>query len=235
MTSPAIVQHVDRLELTLTPKLWDFAVERAAEIETEFAARQRQMPALWNGPVLLLHRQDIRDGVFYGDFLRTDFASCSTWHTWGRPEAGIRDCSAAAAIKSADGAYVLGVMGQHTFNGGRIYFPCGVPDLSDIVDGKVDFDCNVQRELKEETGLDIGEFEAEPGWTMVSDGPFIAHMKVLHSNQTAEVLRERILAELAKEAEPELSDIRIVRSTADFDPRMLSLVTAFLEKRFAGN
>lgn len=234
MNSQPLVQHVDRLELRVTPKVWDFAVEHAAEIETYFAARRLQTPALWNGPVLLQHRQEIRDGVFYGDFLQTDFASASAWHTWGRPETGIRDCSAAAALRSADGAFLLGQMGSHTFNAGRIYFPCGVPDPSDVVDNKLDFYFNVGRELKEETGLDISEFTEEPGWTMVSDNPFVAQFKVVRSNQTADVLRARILERLAHEAEPELCDIRIVRSPADFDPKMLNLVRAFLSQRFAG-
>ncbi len=232
-TSP-LVLHVDRLALKLKPKSWNFAVERAAEIETYFAARQIQTPALWNGPVLMLHHQVIKEGVFYGDFLQTDFASASAWHTWGRPETGVRDCSAAAAIMSADGAFLLGVMAAHTFNSGRIYFPCGVPDLSDIVDGIVDFDLSVGRELKEETGLDIAEFAAEPGWTTVLDGALIAQIKVLRSNQTADVLRKRILDQLARESEPELCDIRIVRSIADFEPAMLGLVRAFLTGRFAG-
>ena len=233
MSTHPLVQHVDRLELKVAPKPWDFAVERAAEIKTYFAARQRQTPELWNGPVLMLHRHDIREGVFYGEFLQTDFASASAWHTWGRPETGVRDCSAAAAIVSADGAFLLGVMAAHTFNAGRIYFPCGVPDLSDIVDDIVDFDFNVWRELMEETGLDIVEFAEEPGWTMVADGGLIAQIKVLRSNQTADVLRARILDQLARESEPELCDIRIVRSPADFEPMMLGLVRTFLTERFS--
>ena len=78
----------------------------------------------------------------------------------GRTIASVRRRSVAA-----DGAFLLGVMGPHTINAGRIYFPCGTPDRSDIVGGKVDLDLSVRRELKEETGLDVAEFTAEPGWT----------------------------------------------------------------------
>jgi hypothetical protein len=38
----------------------------------------------------------------------------------------------------------------------------------------------------------------------------------------------RILAHLAREAQPELAGVRIVRSPADFDPMMPPFVTAFL-------
>jgi 8-oxo-dGTP pyrophosphatase MutT (NUDIX family) len=226
--------HIDRLDLNFTPKPWAYAAEHRAEILSVFAERQREKPALWNGPVLLMHRQVLSEGVFRGDFLQTDFASFSYWHSRGHPKAAVHDCFAAAAIRGADGAFLLGVMGAHTYNSGRIYFPCGTPDPSDIKDGKVDFEFSVQRELKEETGFDISEFDAEPGWTTIVDGALIAQIKVLRSDQSADTLRARILEQLAKETQSELADIRIVRSPADFAPKMPDFVQTFLAHRFAG-
>jgi hypothetical protein len=55
----------------------------------------------------------------------------------------------------------------------------------------------------------------------------------LQSNQNAAALRGRILEQLAKEAQPELADIRIVRSPADFAPKMPGFVQTFLAERFA--
>jgi 8-oxo-dGTP pyrophosphatase MutT (NUDIX family) len=106
---------------------------------------------------------------------------------------------------SADGAFLLGVMSSHTFNGGRIYFPCGTPDPGIIVDGKVDLGLSLRRELKEETGLDMTAFDVEPGWIMSVDGALIAQIKLLRSNESANALRERILAYLASEKRPELA------------------------------
>ena len=80
---------IDRLELAFTPKPWPFAVERRAEIDAYFAKLQREKPALWNGRVLLLHHQVVRDGVFRGDYLETDYASFSAWRALG-PSAGRR-------------------------------------------------------------------------------------------------------------------------------------------------
>jgi hypothetical protein len=234
MSGTPSLYRVDRLELTFEPKPWAFANERRADIDSYFAKLQREKPAIWNGRVLLMHRRAIEGGVFRGAYLETDYASLAAWGHWGRPAAAaIHDCFGAAAILSGDGAYLLGRMAPHTFNAGQIYFPAGTPDPSDIAGGKVDLEFSVQRELKEETGLDAAEFTPEPGWTAVVDGGLIVMIKVLRSVQSAEALRARILGQLAREQRPEFSEIRIVEGTADFDPAMPAFVTAFLAQRFA--
>jgi 8-oxo-dGTP pyrophosphatase MutT (NUDIX family) len=233
MNEAVTVIHLDRLEFTFAPKLWAFATERRAEIDAHFAALQRERPTLWNGRVLVMHHRAIANGVLNGSYLETDYASFAAWCDWGRPPAGAYDCFATAAIKSADGAFLLGVMGAHTLNAGRIYFPCGTPDRSDIVNGKVDLDFSVRRELKEETGFDISEFTVEPGWTTVIDGALIANFKVLRSGENAETLRTRIQRYIAGEQQPEFVDIRIVRGPADIVPAMPRFVTAFLAQRLA--
>ena len=63
---------------------------------------------------------------------------------------------------------------------------------------------------------------------MVLAGMIVAQIKVLRAQETAQALRARILAHLAHEAQPELADVRVVRSPADFDPMMPPYVTAFL-------
>lgn len=234
MSKPAVFP-VERLDLAFTPKPWAFAVERRAEIDAYFAALQRQKPKIWNGRVLLLHQQTLRDGIFEGDYLETDYASFTAWRAWGRPHAGVHDCFGAGAIVSADGAVLLGVMSAHTANAGSIYFPCGTPDPRDIVDGKVDLDSSVQRELKEETGLAGQDFAARPGWTTVVDGALIAQITLLRSDEQAEALRARMLHHLARERQPELADIRIVRGPGDFDPAMPRFVTAFLTTHFGAD
>jgi hypothetical protein len=229
--SPQIFQ-VERLDLSFTPEPWRFADERRPEIDAFFADLQKQNPSLWNGRVLLMHRHVVREGIFEGDYLETDYASFIAWRRWGSPPAGVRDCFSAAAVVSTEGAVLLGEMGPHTANAGKIYFPCGTPDPSDIVGGKVDLAWSVERELKEETGLDICDFTVEPGWTTVIDGPLIVQIRTLRSNDSAEVLHTRMLAQLASEAQPELSDIRIVRGPQDYTSAMQPFVTAFLDGLF---
>ena len=234
MSKPAVFP-IERLDLTFAPKPWAFAQQRRADIDAYFAALRHEKPELWNGRVLLLHHQLVHDGVFSGEYLETDYASFAAWCAWGRPPAGVRDCFGAAALMASDGAFLLGVMGPHTFHAGEVYFPCGTPDPGDIVGGKVDLDFSVRRELEEETGLTAAEVAAQPGWTTVVDGNLIAQIKLLRSEETAEVLRARILQHLARERQPELSDIRIVRGRQDFNDAMPLFVTAFLTAHFGGN
>lgn len=226
------IVSIEHLELAFEPKPWDFATSRRAEIDAHFEKLKAEKPALWNGRVLLMHRYEIVRDVLRGAFLEADYASFAAWQDWGRPEVGIYDCFGAAAIESADGAYLVGVMAAHTYNAGDIYFPCGTPDLDDIAGSKVDFDASVLRELKEETGLVAGDIAIEPGWTLAIDNELIGAIKVMRSNLAAEPLRAHILDHMARERQPELANILIVRSAADFPPNLRRFVRAFLAHRF---
>jgi hypothetical protein len=226
--SEVTIVPVERLELAFAPRPWPFAQEHRAEIDAHFAALKRANPALWNGRMLMLYRHAIAGTVFRGAYLETDYASFLAWRHWDPPDSDVKNCFAMGALRGSDGAFVLGVMGAHTANAGGIYFPAGVPDLDDIDGERVDLARNIMREVAEETGLAGEDFEAEPGWTTVLAGPRIAQIKMLHARATAAELSERIRAHLAREREPELADVRIVRASADFDPMMPAFVTTFL-------
>lgn len=227
------VVHVDRLELAYKPQRWAFADSNRSAIDALFAETQAKKPALFNGRVLLMHRCTVENGVMNGAFLEADYASFTYWIATGRPQAEIYDCFGAAAVMSADGAFLLGEMAAHTYNAGQIYFPCGTPDRNDLVGQRVDFDMSVRRELKEETGIDSAELTDEPGWTLAFDGEVICAIKVMRSRLKADALRAQILNYLAREREPELADIRIIRSPRDFNDKMRSFARVFLAQRFA--
>ena len=108
--------------------------------------------------MLLLHEHAIADRVLTGSYFETDFASFLAWRDWGFPDRSVRNAFPQAALMAADGAFLLGVMGDHTANAGHIYFPSGTPDPGDIDGERVDIDASLTRELREETGLDAGDF-----------------------------------------------------------------------------
>jgi xanthine/CO dehydrogenase XdhC/CoxF family maturation factor len=225
----AEIVTLDSLALAVEPWDWPFARMRRADIDAHFADRLARTPQLWNGRMMMTRRCGIADGVLSGECFETDFASFLAWREWGCPDNSVTNCFSMGAIRAADGAFLLGVMGGHTASPGRIYFPAGTPDPEDVIDGRLDLDASVLREVAEETGLMTGDFQVRPGWQAVVDGPRIALMKEFDARDTAEVLRARILRQLAREQQPELADIWIVRSRADFDPAMPYFVTAYLD------
>jgi|SRR5208282_2391476 len=222
---------LERVEIAVEPWSWEFANARREEIDRHFAWRRRELPALWNGRVLLLHRYAIGDGVLRGACFETDYASFLAWRDWDLPDPGVFNVFAAAALRTGDGAYLLGEMSPSTATAGQLYFPCGTPDPEDIgVGGALDLAGSLGRELLEETGIDIATLDAGPGWCLVRDRGFIALMKRLTARQSAQELRARIMRHLASEPQPELSDVRVVRGRADLDPRMPPFIVAFLEQ-----
>jgi hypothetical protein len=220
--------RLDQLDLVLTRRSWSFAVDRRGEIDAFFDEQRRINPALWNGQVLLLHDYAICGAVFRGAYFQTDFASMLAWRQWDFPDRGVHNCFAMGALQASDGAFLLGVMGPHTANAGKIYFPAGTPEPSDVIGVRVDLAGGLMREVEEETGLSPSELEAQPGWVTVLAGPRIAQIKVLRAHDTAQCLRTRILAHLGSQMQPELVDVRVVREEADFDPMMPPFVTQFL-------
>jgi 8-oxo-dGTP pyrophosphatase MutT (NUDIX family) len=220
-----------RLDLRVDRAPWAFAQECRAEIDAHFAALRRDKPTIWNGRSLLLRSGEIADGVLRGVCLETDYASSIAWRDWGFPDTSVRNIFAMAALRAADGAYILAVMGAHTITGGHIYFPAGTPDPDDVFGETVDLERGVMRELAEETGLTAADVTVEPGWYATPFGQRLALMKNMQSLQDAEPLRERIRAFLASEREPELADVHIVRSLADLHPKMPPYVAAYLTSR----
>jgi 8-oxo-dGTP pyrophosphatase MutT (NUDIX family) len=219
---------VDRLELAYSSRPWPFAVEKRREIDAHFVRLQRERPALWNGRVLLLHEFTLAGGVFRGTGFDTDFASFIAWRDWDIHDAQVQNFFAMGALQASDGGFIVGVMAAHTSNAGKIYFPAGTPDLSDVVGDRIDLEASMLREVGEETGLSREDFVPEPGWMTVLDGRRIAQIRVLHAHANAAELRARILDHLAGDKQPELTDVRVVRSADDFDPMMPPFMTAFL-------
>jgi len=219
---------IQRLEFAFAPLPWPFEEQRRAEIDAHFAAARREKPAMFNGQVLLLRDWTVDAGVLRGTFFATDFASLLAWQDFGHPEAQAINCFAMGALRGADGALLLGVMGSHTANAGQIYFPAGTPDLSDIVGDRVDLDASVWREVAEETGLTPRDLAADPGWIAVRDGSRLALIKTLRARLDAAALRALICEHLVADEHPELADIRIVRGEDDLDPAMPVFIAAYL-------
>ena len=176
--------------------------------------------------------------VFTGRCLRasyfeTDFASFLAWRDWGFPDRGCVQRLRHGRAALLDGAFVLGEMGQHTANAGRIYFPSGTPDLDDVSGGAVDIAGSIAREIEEETGFDACRLPRRSALGLRGLGCSDRDDRILDVDCHGEALRARIEANLARQPQPELSAIHLVRGTADLTAAMPRFVTAFMERQFA--
>lgn len=227
------IHRVTTFDLRVTPWVWPFAETRRVEIAAHFAGLRRARPKMWNGRVLLARNARLTEGAISADYFETDFASFLAWRDWGFPDRDVFNGFGMGALRSSDGAFVLGEMSGDTANAGRIYFPAGTPDLDDIRDGSVDIPGSVAREAEEETGLTPADYSAERHWDCIDTGTSIAMIRILRSALPGEELREKIEANLARQSSPELCAIHLVRRRGEITAAMPRFVTAFLEMQLA--
>ncbi len=238
MSDTTRIVEVAELDFDLEPARWGFAKTHAAEIAAHWTKLRETKPALYNGRVLLLGRSElVRDAEgglrLRGDFFETDYAYYVAWRAFGHPCEPLDNCFSMAALRTADGAFLLGEMAPHTLNAGQIYFPAGTPDPTDVFDGKVDLDASARRELLEETGLSAEEQAIARGWSVVFAPHRIACMKLMTLSIPADEASARIEAFLARDPRSEFRRIHVVRSPADIDEaRTPSFVAAYLRSAY---
>jgi len=234
------IVEVAELDLAFEPGPWRFAETHAATVADHWARLSKEKPEVYNGRVLLMRRWRLARRAngrlrLEGAYFEADYADFVAFRAIGGADESVVNCFAMAALRGADGAYLLGEMAPHTMNAGQIYFPAGTPDPSDVVDGKVDLDGSARRELFEETGVSAEETVAAPVWTVIFAGWKIACMKAMTLPVIAEKAKERIEAFLARDARPELERMHIVRRASDIDEaRVPVYVSAYLRAAFEG-
>jgi 8-oxo-dGTP pyrophosphatase MutT (NUDIX family) len=232
MPDNAVIRRVSALDLKVESGAWPWARSRRADIDAHFAMRQREKPGIWNGQVLLARNADFSEGRLSSSYFQTDFASFLAWRDWGFPDRDVFNGFGMGALRSSDGAFVLGEMGSQTVNAGRIYFPAGTPDPDDIVGDTLDIAGSITREIEEETGLTPADYKAGANWHCVAVGAAVAIIRILTVDMPGEAVKARIEVNLARQAHPELSAIHLVRATSDLSASMPRFVTAFLEDQF---
>jgi len=230
---------VTRLETGFRPAPWDFARDEAARIDAHWRQRLAEKPRLFDGRVLLLRNGEIVDSpegvLFRGAFFETDFRNFMAWRDFGCPDREVFNCFSMAALRSTDGAWLLGESGAHTMNAGRIYFAAGTPDPSDIFGDRVDLAASAAREMEEETGFSPAEAPASPGWRLVVDGQKIACMQERFLTLTAEEALLRAEKFIAGDPEAELARLHVARGVGDIDERMPEFTQDFLRDAFAAS
>jgi 8-oxo-dGTP pyrophosphatase MutT (NUDIX family) len=227
------VERAERIAIRFEPRPWAAAAPHRAAIAEHFGAFTARHPGVWNGRILLSREHALGGGVLTGTCFESDYASYLAWRDGVFSDDAVKNCFGMGIIEASDGAYVLGVMGTHTANAGMAYFPAGTLEPDDLVDGLVDYEGSIRREVEEETGLTPADYAASPDWFVVFAGFRVAMGKLLRAHEPGAALRARILDHLARDTEPELSDILVVRDPADLTAAMPPHMPLFLRYAWA--
>ena len=228
------ILRADHLDARVETHDWPFARDNSARIDAHWNKLCEQRPALYNGRVLPMRDWRIvnvgEQQTLQSRHFETDFKAFIGWRDFGFADTSVRNCFSMAALRSADGAFLLGEMGAHTSNAGKIYFPAGTPDPGDIRGEQLDLAGSALRELEEETGIGAQDVHPSDGWSIVDAGPKLGCMKLVEACDSAEAIQARIHAFLAREEKPELARMHVVRTRADFDAaRMPDFMIAWLD------
>lgn len=224
--------EVAKVEGRLTPFRWDWAERERASIDARWARLSADKPALFDGPVLMAHRWSVEDGTFRAEYFQTRYSRFLGWREAGRP-GELANCFAMAALRASDGAFLLGEMGAHTANAGKIYFPAGTPDPSDLVGDQVDLAGSALRELAEETGLAAEDVVVEPRWTVVMGEGTVACFRPMRLALDADAAARTIHAALASQEDRELERMHVARRRADVDSaRSPAFLIAYLDREW---
>jgi len=224
------IHRVATLDLTLVPWTWPFAAENSADVAANFAAQQAKKPSLFNGRVLLMREPQVIGQRLTATYFESDFATYLMWRDFGFPGEGVFAGFGMGALRDAEGIFVMGEMSPHTANAGRVYFPSGTPDPSDLVGDRVDIEGSIVREVGEETGLTPADYTARPEFLCVIAKPAVAIVQVLDLTTSAVAAKQTILDNIAREEMPEFSDVHLIRNAADITAAMPRYVAAFIRE-----
>ena len=228
------IETVDAIDIHVEQYDWPFARERARDIEAHWQEMRAAKPNLFNGRVFLFRDIEIRGAQLTGTCFEVEYKAFLAQRDFGYPDKTAFNCFAQGALRTPDHAFLLGEMAAQTANAGRIYFPAGTPDPSDVSGGRVDLDRSVMRELTEETGLGRDDVAPEPGWSVIFDRQMVACLKPMRVKFDRASALARIADHIAREDRPELARIHVATSRGDIvADRMPLFIQAYLNRELA--
>jgi 8-oxo-dGTP pyrophosphatase MutT (NUDIX family) len=179
----------------------------AANWQAEVAAN----PKLYDGQMVFQHRLSFSAGHIAGEAHMVPFSTFLHWRRNDRESGGFH-LFAMPLMLSTDGALIAIRMAEGTANPGRVYCAAGSMDAHDVVDGACDLDSNMRREVREETGLDLDDAEADPVYYATHGLNTVTIFRIFRFPLTEEELLARIAAHVAADPDPEISAAVAIRS-----------------------
>ena len=211
----------------------DYAVKHREAIAENWRQDIQKQPTLFNGELYLAPEARFNNGVLEAGFIRDAYATLMYWRKDSEP---VRPWHifGIGVIVSSDNVLIAARMAGSTAGASRIYFPAGSIDDHDVKQGRVDYDYNMQREVKEETGLDLRDARVEEGYALVTGNRSIALFKRHYFAKTAAELIIAIRETLSQQAEPELDDVIAISAAGVMGEATPTYVRAFADWHFSG-
>lgn len=225
------VYQIDRVDVRVLPGPLSYTEDNKPAIAANWEKAVAANSTLFDGEIYLAPEAHLDGHFFQASFRRTSFATLmywrddrvseKPWHVFG---VGI--------MVSAEGHLIAARMSAHNAVAGRVYFPAGSIDDHDIVGNRADYDANMAREVFEETGMDLRAAKAEAKTHLVTADGSIALFRRYHFDVSTAELLKRIEDNIAKQAEPELSEIIPVTRAGAMGEATPSYVRAFADWHF---
>lgn len=203
---------VGRIELRVLEGDHPYHTEHADAVKENWQKQQASNPALYDGRMLFQRRLSVSPDAIIGESYVSPFSTFMYWRGQSDRAGGFH-VFAFGMIVSSDGAVIAIRMGQHTANPGQVYCAAGSMDENDIVDGYCDVDGNMRREVLEETGLDLSDGVADPGYFATHSDRSVTLLRVYRFRLTAEEMLARIREHMLVDEEKEIEAAVAIRSS----------------------
>jgi 8-oxo-dGTP pyrophosphatase MutT (NUDIX family) len=223
---------VDDVTLRLDPSTLPFEDANRDAIAAHWLVEKAAQPALFNGRLLMFSQLRLSERVLEGRCHLADYATLLYWRSI-RPHPDVVHCFAHPALVSSDGALVAVRMGAHTANAGKVYFAAGSFEQEDLAHGVIDHVSNMEREVMEETGIDITRLPHEPDYHVLAMVTGTVIFRRYRLDMSAEEAAAVIRAHVAADVEPEIQGPVILADARAAPEGLLPHMQAFRDWHFA--
>lgn len=227
------VAAVRGIDLVHTDEPHPFHLAHRVAAAENWRAEISRTPQLFDGPVMLASAVGIDQGILSAACHIVPFSTFLFWRKM-RPVPDAHHVFAMPMLLGSDDRVLLGRMGEATANAGMFYCPSGSFDPDDILDGHFEPETNMQREVGEETGLDLRAAEREASSHVIAVNGAIVVFRRYRFADAGRDLAERVGRFIAAQADSELADViclgRHDRRPSSLAPHM----TPILDWHFAG-
>ena len=224
--------EVAEVDVRLDPTPHPFLVGKDEVVAERWRAEQAANPALFDGEVVLLSELAYADRRLVGRCHVVRYSQYLYWRTQ-RPVDTAEHAYAHAVLVASDGALVAIRMAAHTMNAGKVYFAAGSVEPVDFRDGRVDLDFNMQREVLEETGIDLWACRAEPSLHALSRPAGTVIFRRYIADRPADELAASIAEHVRAGHDDEIVGPVIIRSGAALPEGIAAHMPALVDWHFS--